>query len=236
MAIGKPLESILYLTSSLLLNLIIFTLLSIYLLIKPYLVEPVQPLRVTLEEPPIHPKHMELRMQKEKTGVKPKGGEGTTTRKGKDLVSASPYAVESKEGDVALPSGKPQEEPSLLEDIEKRVRGRLKEVDREGSPSREIGEVTAVISSGGVGLSGSSRGAVYIPPFPKLYSDEPLSPMKIKVWVEPSGTVSKAQIVQRSGSPHVDQKMIEFIKQIRFEAIKESGVQTGIITFRFKGG
>ncbi|MDW8096341.1 MAG: energy transducer TonB, partial [Aquificaceae bacterium] len=64
----------------------------------------------------------------------------------------------------------------------------------------------------------------------------PLSVFKVRIWVEPSGVVSKVQIVQRSGSPQVDQRMVEFVRNIKFEPIKENIVQTGVITFRFKGG
>ena len=96
--------------------------------------------------------------------------------------------------------------------------------------------MVAVVSSSGIGLSGSGRPAVYIPPLPKVASDEPLSVLKIRIWVEPSGVVSKAQIVQRSGSPQVDQKMLNFVKGIRFESIRDNIIQTGIISFRFKVG
>jgi len=100
----------------------------------------------------------------------------------------------------------------------------------------ELGDMVAVVSSSGIGLSGSGRPAVYIPPLPKVASDEPLSVLKIRIWVEPSGVVSKAQIVQRSGSPQVDQKMLNFVKGIRFESIRDNIIQTGIISFRFKVG
>ena len=36
----------------------------------------------------------------------------------------------------------------------------------------ELGDIVAVVSPSGIGLSGSGRSAVYIPPLPKVVSDE----------------------------------------------------------------
>lgn len=144
--------------------------------------------------------------------------------------------VKREVGDIQVPAGTPKEDVSILREIEQRIKGREKEVEKEGVRGVDLGDIVAVVSPSGVGISSSGRATVYVPPFPSIYSDEPLSPLKLRIWVEPSGVVSKVQVIQKSGSPQVDQKMIEFVKGIRFEAIGERVVQTGIITLRFKGG
>jgi len=226
-------ENLLHLAVSLVLNLILFTLLSIYLFIKVD-VPSKPPLQVYVEDIP-KAEEVKLATGRQTIVQKPKVGEGTV-RRGREKMNTSPMQVNREEGEVQVPKGVPKEEPSLLKDIEQRIRGKQKDIKEEGTKVSELGDMVAVVSSSGIGLSGSGRPAVYIPPLPKVASDEPLSVLKIRIWVEPSGVVSKAQIVQRSGSPQVDQKMLNFVKGIRFESIRDNIIQTGIISFRFKVG
>lgn len=234
MAKEEKMEFLLHLMISLILNLLLFTLLSLYLSVRidmSYL----SPLRVYLED---------LRENKEVTlskgtlesSQKPRKGEGFVA-KGKQKSEASSIETNRTVGDMHVPTGTPKEAPSLLQEIEQKIRGKEKALDREGNVrGAELGEMSAVVSSGGVGISGGSRATIYTPPLPKITSDEPLSFFKVRVWVEPSGVVSKVQIIQKSGSPQVDQRMLEFVRGIRFEPIKENLIQTGVITFRFRGG
>ncbi|MDW8236833.1 MAG: energy transducer TonB [Aquificaceae bacterium] len=105
-----------------------------------------------------------------------------------------------------------QEEPSVLSQIEAKVLSQLKE----GS----LGESKAgSLSQGGFGLDVGERKLIYAPPLPKLYSDEPLSSVTIKIYVEPSGIVSKAQIIQRSGSAEVDRALINFCMSLKFAPV-----------------
>lgn len=236
MDVQKKIENFLYLAVSFFINLILFTLLSLYLLVKVEIPLMVPPLQVYLEEVKnIEVEELKLAAKVDTAHQKPKSGEGILKRE-KEKVEASPMETESKVGDIEVPSGVPKDEPSLLQEIEKGIKGRKKEVEKERIRSTDLGDIVAVVSPTGIGISISERAAVYMPPFPRILSDEPLSPLRIRIWVEPSGVVSKTQIVQRSGSPQVDQKLLEFVKNIRFEAIKENVLQTGIITFRFKGG
>ncbi len=231
----EKLENSLYWGVSLILNLIIFTLLSLYLSVKIELKNPPEPMEVYLQEIP-ELKEIKLTSGKSTPIVKQQAGEGII-KKDRHLVSSSPMEVSRSTGDLQVPAGKPkEEEPSLLQEIEQRVRGREREVEKEGVRSADIGNITAVVSPGGIGLSGGGRATVYIPPFPRISSDEPLSPLRVRVWIEPSGVVSRVQIIQKSGSPQIDQRMVEFVRGIRFEAIRENVIQTGVITFRFKGG
>ncbi len=230
----EKLENSLYWGVSLVLNLIIFTLLSLYLSVRIEVKNPTKPMEVYLQEMP-EIKEVKLASGRGTPNLRQQTGEGIV-RKDRHLVSSSPMEVSRSTGDLQVPAGRPKEEPSLLQEIEQRVRGREREIEKEGVRSADIGDITAVVSPGGVGLSGGGRATVYIPPFPKISSDEPLSPLRVRIWIDPSGVVSRVQIIQKSGSPQVDQKMVEFVRGIRFEAIRENVVQTGVITFRFKGG
>ncbi len=230
----EKLESFLCWAISLLINLIIFSFLSVYLFIQVNMPSPTPPLSLYVEEIP-EVKDIKLSNTKGQAMQRLRAGEGIV-KKGKESVSASPLEVLREKGDVQVPAETPKKEASLLQDIEQRIRGKEKEVEKEGLSGEDLGNIVAVVSPAGIGLSGSGRATIYVPPFPKIISDEPLSPLKVKIWVEPSGVVSMVQIVQRSGSPFIDQKMLEFVKGIRFEPIRERVIQTGIITFRFKGG
>ncbi len=231
----EKLENSLYWGVSLVLNLIIFTLLSLYLSVKIELEKPQEPIKVFLQEVP---EIKEVRL----TSARDYYSKGLYVGKGfineeRQLISSGPMEVSRNVGDVPVPAGNPQEEePSLLKEIEQKVQGRVKDIEAGVVKNVDIGNITATVLPEGVGLSGGGRATVYIPPFPKISSDEPLSPLRVRIWIDPSGVVSRVQIIQKSGSSQVDQKMVEFVRGIRFESIGENVVQTGLITFRFKGG
>lgn len=229
----EKIEGMLRVGISVVINLILFTLLSLYLLVDTGGRAPT-PIKVYLEEVP---KVEEVKYIRKNLSLKQSTKEGKTlAQKGKEERKASPMEVERETGDVRVPEGKSQEEPSLLKEIEQNIKGREKVVETKNAKSSELGEMVFTVSSEGIGLSKSGRATSYIPPLPKIISDEPLSPLRVRVWIEPSGVVSKVQIVQRSGSPQIDQKMVDFVKNIRFEPLKENILQTGVIIFRFKGG
>lgn len=228
---GEKIETVLHLSISVVINLILFTLLSIYLFVKTDGKAP-GPIKVYIEEIPAV-KEVEYAGGSQLSAQRTMREKGVV-QKGREEAKASPMEVERKAGDVQVPAGKPEEEPSFLKEIEQSIKSR--QAEKAEVKSEELGEMVITVSSGGIGLSGGVRATSHVPPFPKITSDEPLSPLKVRIWVEPSGVVSRVQIVQRSGSPQVDQKMVEFVKSMRFEPIKENILQTGVITFRFKGG
>jgi protein TonB len=94
-----------------------------------------------------------------------------------------------------------------------------------------------VVSGSGVGFTKSAtRKILYIPPFPKFRATELPSTFQAKLWVEPSGKVSKVEVLKRSGVPEIDSALVQLLRGIKFEPIEGNIIQTGIITFRFKGG
>ncbi len=228
-------EDIFYWLVSALINLFVFTFLAYILLLKVDIKPESSPINLFLENPaPVVEKVKFSRAKRME--IKPKLGKHTIV-KGKEEASTTPMMLERKDGDISLPTGKTtQEDVSILSDIERKVKGR-KESQEEGTPTKNIGEVNAVISGRGVGFGGGSgRGILYVPALPKFAVEELPSTLRVRVWVEPSGIVSRVEILQRSGVPQIDEKLVEFVRRIKFEPIKENVVQTGILIFRFKGG
>jgi protein TonB len=228
-------EELFYWLISLFVNLLIFSFLSYLFLLKINIKEETPPLNVSLEVP--KQATQEVKFSKGRHAhLEPKEGKHTLA-KGKHVANTTPMVIDRKQGDVEVPSGEEtQEDVSVLSQIEQKVKGR-KETQEEGIKTKEIGEVSAVVSKEGVGFSGGKgRGILYAPPLPRLISEELPSTLKIKVWVEPTGEISRLEVLQRSGVPEIDEKLIQFVKRIKFEPIRENVLQTGIIIFRFKGG
>jgi len=226
---AKSLESILYLLISTFINLIIFTFLAYMLILKIDLKNITPPINLYLQTSQVE----ELKVSRERLiESRPKEGK-LGGQKGKGLKESIPLVVDRKSGDVPVLSKKETEEDvSILSSIEEKVRGKREEQD---VGRKEIGELSAVVSQGGVGFSGGGgRGIAYAPPMPKLFSEEPPSTVKVRVWVDKYGSITRVEIVQRSGVPEIDQKIVEFVRRIRFEPIREDVVQTGILTFRFR--
>jgi protein TonB len=233
MAKGESLlEKGLYFLTALVINLILFTLLSAYLLFARLRDEVNRPITLLLEEMPREEKVIFEKRTKRVGGTK----ENLKKDKGGKPVPSLP-PVETKSGDVPIA---PQEttEESILSEIEKKVKNQKAEITQ-GKPnvSESFGELSGVVSGSGVGFTKSAtRKLLYIPPFPKLRATELPSTFQAKLWVEPSGSVSKVEVLKRSGVPEIDSALVQFLRSIKFEPIEGNIIQTGIITFRFKGG
>ncbi len=235
-------ERSLYFLIAMIINLTLFTLLSAYLLLARSNYQVSKPIKLLFEEPP-----------KEEVVVFNKKGEGEF-EKGKRVGSASsvPPSV-AKETEVSpTPSVPPlinkdldvpinpkeATQESVLSEIEEKVKSKKAENLQSRPTLREdLGELSGVISEEGVGFSkGYTRKILYIPPFPKFRTTEPPSTFQAKLWVEPSGMVSNVEVLKRSGVPEIDSALVQVLRSIRFEPIEGNIMQTGIITFRFKGG
>jgi len=232
------LEKGLYFLTALVINLILFTLLSAYLLFARFSYEISRPITLLLEETPLLkeiPREEKVIFEKRTQragGTKEKLG----SDKGGKLVPSLP-PVATKSGDVPVASKETTEE-SILSEIEKKVKSQKAEISQDKpAVSESFGELSGVISGSGVDLAkGATRKILYIPPFPQLRATELPSTFQAKLWVEPSGRVSKVEVLKRSGVPEIDNALVQFLRSIKFEPIEGNIIQTGIITFRFKGG
>jgi len=233
MAKGESLlEKGLYFLTALVINLILFTLLSAYLLFARLRDEVNRPITLLLEEIPREEKVIFEKRTKRVGGIKEKPEKA---KGGKPAPSLPP--VETKSGDVPIAPRETTEE-SILSEIEKKVKNQKAEITQ-GKPnvSESFGELSGVVSGSGVGFTKSAtRKLLYIPPFPQLRATELPSTFQAKLWVEPSGRVSKVEVLKRSGVPEIDNALVHLLKGIKFEPIEGNIIQTGIITFRFKGG
>jgi len=219
-------EKSLYFLIALVINFILFGYLSLHLIAKDLDIKLPRPIEVFLEE---GTSIEEVVIVKSKSSPK---------EESRAIQSSIP--VEAKKGDVPLSPVKEdvQEEPSILSEIEKKIASGKSESVQGGSKVGEsIGEISAQVSQGGVGFfKESTRQIAYVPNFPKIITNELPSTLQVRVWIEPSGRVSKVEIIKRSGVPEVDQAIVGFVRGIRFEPIKDNIIQTGVMTFRFEGG
>jgi protein TonB len=232
------LEKGLYFLTAFVINLILFTLLSTYLFITRLSHEVNKPITLLLEETPLlkeTPREEKVIFEKRTQragGIKEKLEKAKESR---PVPSLPPVA--NKSGDVPVASKETAEE-SILSEIERRVKSQKAEATQ-GKPtvSESFGELSGVVSGSGVDLAKSAtRKILYIPPFPHLRATELPSTFQAKLWVEPSGRVAKVEVLKRSGVPEIDNALVEFLRSIKFEPIEGNIIQTGIITFRFKGG
>jgi protein TonB len=226
------LEKGLYFLTALVINLVLFTLLSTYLLFKRLSYEVNKPITLLLEEMPRKEKVIFEKRTQRAGGIKEK----LEKAKGDKPVPSLP-SVATKSGDVPVAS-KETTEKSILSEIERRVKSQRAEATQ-GKPtfSESFGELSGVVSGSGVDLAkGATRKILYIPPFPQLRATELPSTFQAKLWVEPSGRVAKVEVLKRSGVPEIDSALVQLLMGIRFEPIEGNIIQTGIITFRFKGG
>jgi protein TonB len=232
------LEKGLYFLTALVINLILFTLLSAYLLFTRLSYEVSRPITLLLEETPLLkeiPREEKVIFEK-----RTQRAGGTKEKLERDKVVKpvpSLPSVAAKSGDVPVASKETTEE-SILSEIEKKVKSQKAEATQ-GKPnvSESFGELSGVVSGSGVDLTKSAtRKILYIPPFPKLRATELPSTFQAKLWVEPSGRVAKVEVLKRSGVPEIDSALVQLLRGIKFEPIEGNIIQTGIITFRFKGG
>jgi len=227
------LEKSLYLFISISINLILFSYLSLHLVIKDINTQVSEPIKLLLEEEPkedvsslIKPISKLAKAPAQKA-VKPQD----------NASGSAPLKAEKGNIPVAPKKDESQSEESILSEIEKKVLSKKAEVNQSNvKVGEQLGEITASIAQGHVGFAGASRQVVFVPPFPKIAVTELPSTMQLKIWVDPSGKISKVEILKRSGVPQVDRSIVDFVKGIRFEPIRDNIIQTGVVTFRFKGG
>jgi protein TonB len=226
------LEKGLYFLTALVINLILFTLLSTYLLFTRLSYEVSKPITLLLEEMPREEKVIFEKRTQRAGGIKEKLQKA---KEGKPVPSLP--SVATKSGDVPVAS-KETTETSILSEIERKVKSQKAEATQsKPNVSESLGELSGVVSGSGVDLAKSAtRKILYIPPFPQLRATELPSTFQAKLWVEPSGSVSKVEVLKRSGVPEIDNALVQLLRGIKFEPIEGNIIQTGIITFRFKGG
>ncbi len=221
-------QTVAYWAGSFIVNLIIFTgFASMFLLTKLDIPER-KPLVITVKE-------VTIKSPPPKPAVK------KTVKKSKEVKQPSITVEKSHEkGDfpVKVEEKRKEEDVKILASIQESVKRRLEEEQEKGTvkSDKNIGSISAVVSGSGIKFMTGNRKIVHTPPLPSLIVSEFPAPLKVKIWVNPYGRVVKAVIVQRSGNAKIDSTLLRYIKSVKFEAINADIVQTGEITFRFRGG
>ena len=240
LSLRTSLEHFLYLVIAFLINLILFSLLYFfvfYISIPPQ--EKLPPLRVEIKEIGSLPASA-LEKPAEKV-EKPKAPKVAKTEQGTSLVPQAPKAIKTERATPQLPVSekgqipvktekKPEESVSLLEEIRGRALERLREREK---LAKEVGEISAVVSEGKLTIKAGSRKLVYVPPSPTFRVREFPSGVRVKIWVDPSGRVVRAIILQRSGIAEVDEGLLRFARKLMFEPIETGELQEGVIIFTF---
>lgn len=240
LSLRTSLEHFLYLLIAFLINLILFSLLYFfvfYISIPPQ--EKFSPLRVEIKEIASLPGGA-AEKPTEKV-EKPKAPKVAKTEQGTKLAPQAPKATKMERATPELPVSekgqipvkaekKPEESVSVLEEIRGRALERLKEREK---LAKEVGEISAVVSQGKLTLKAGSRKLVYVPPPPTFRVREFPSAVKVKIWVDPSGKVVRAIILQRSGIAEVDEGLLRFARKLMFEPIETGELQEGVIIFTF---
>jgi hypothetical protein len=144
-------EKGLYFFTALVINLILFTLLSAYLLFARLSYEVNRPITLLLEEIPREEKVIFEKRTQRAGGIKENLKKD---KRGKPVPSLPPVATKS--GDVPI-APKETTEESILSEIEKKVKNQKAEITQ-GKPavSESFGELSGVVSGSGVDFTKSA--------------------------------------------------------------------------------
>jgi len=205
-----------YLLISAIVNLILFTWLSMVLYqttkITISLAEKkLPPLAVIITEPPPVRK-VAVQTQSERESAL------------KASVQTQPSV---KKAQKTKPKTEEKPKPSLLETL-------LPEVEKELQNEPRVVQTSATVklSSQNADL-GFKRKVIYAPPVEPIEVEYPPSPAVVKITVLPDGRVVSAVFVKRSGNAKVDEAILNFLKNIRFEPIKSKEVQEITVRIEF---
>ncbi len=197
-----------YLTLSALINLIFFSLISLLLYGAAKPVERkvegfLKPLVVSVEIQT--PKVVEAKIETRKVEVK-----------------------EQKPAQKVVKVEKPKEEekPSLLEEVLPEVKSTLEAYQR-------LKTTASVKIKNGKAELKFKRKVVYAPPVQPIKVEYPPSPAVVRITVLPDGRVVSAVFVKRTGIAKVDQAVLNFLKNLRFEPINKPQIQVITVKIEF---
>ncbi len=227
----EAVEEVLYWGISIVINLILFSLLTTVFIVKVQEIPDIYPIKVEIREIKVEkPKRtksvVKAKVTAKKTVMQKTKGTVKKRKAGATLTSAS------EKGDVKVPLQK-EEDISLLAELEKKIESKLKKKEK---VKKEVGAISAVLTGGKLRIKGGTRKIVYIPPTPELISQEFPGAVRVRIWVSAAGDVVKALLLQRSGDVNIDNTLLSYVRAIKFEKVEDKEVQIGEITFSFQGG
>ncbi len=102
-----------------------------------------------------------------------------------------------------------------------------------GKFSPSFGTKLSKLDTGAKGTA-KDRKVVYRPPPPTVRAKVLPPPVKVKIWINPDGTVEKVQLLETTGNPEIDKKIREYMLSWKFSRINSNKKQWAITTIRFK--
>ena len=227
-------EALLWVISAIV-NLILFSLLTVAFIVRVQEVPEIYPLKVQIKQIEVkeEPKPKSVLKatavaKRTEAPPKPKAKIAKKRQAGATLTTAH------EKGDVKVPVQE-EEDVSVLAELQKKIESRLKERRRE-VPKKEVGTLSAVVTAKEVKIRGGTRKIIYTPPPPELVTTEFPSSVRIRIWVSPEGRVVRAILIRRSGNVNIDSALLSYVRKIRFEKVEYAEVQIGEIAFSFRGG
>lgn len=107
-----------------------------------------------------------------------------------------------------------------------------KEGGKVKSEEISFGESLSKIDSS-VNGTASSRSVIYKPPPPKIVTSETLPAVKVKIWINPDGSVSKVELLTTTGDPQANATIISYMKRWKFNKISSNEIQWAVVTIKF---
>lgn len=248
----KILEDSSFLASSIIINVVLFTLLAELFTIKVLPSNYKNTVNVIIENSPPIPKPIKEEVHLKKFTIKRNyaAPKKLMPVKGNNKVLGHHYERSTflhqnelaQKGDIKIPPPKNDQikrkvnDVSVLSSIEENI---LKKAKDQKAPvagdTKQVGNISAMIGTNSSHVSEGSRRIIYLPPPPHIRSGEFPAPMLLRVYVSPSGFVERVVILRRSGSPVVDSEVVSYVKRFRFEPIN-GPTEVGTITINFRGG
>lgn len=78
-----------------------------------------------------------------------------------------------------------------------------------------------------------SRMVVYRPPPIKLETDIPQPSVKVKIFISPSGDVTKVQLLTLTSDPYLNREIVSYMLKWKFNRIEENIIQYAVLTIYF---
>lgn len=250
MSSRQEMQEVPFFLISLLINIFLFSGLAMLFTMKPLISQYQHAVNVELINPPKPkevppPKPLKLqKMHVKQNFSKPLSpAKGYKPSVGNHHLETSALTKKQvfEKGDVKIPIVEhppkaPPKNISVLSSLEKQIQAERKQAqtDIEGA-LKQIGNISATISSRGSYLHEGSRKLLYTPPAPIIKAGEFPAPVLLRIFVSPSGYVIRVIILRRSGIAYVDREVINYVRRFRFEPIN-GPIESGTITINFRGG
>ncbi len=180
-------------------------------------------------------KPKEIKKENKKKISKPKKATGEKVEKEPIIPAVTPPLPENVELDeekITLPEEELPEGDFVDVPVEKVVIKEFKAVSP-GKFNPSFGTEFSKLDSSVKGTA-KDRKIVYRPAPPVVRASAPPPSVKVKLWINPDGTVAKVQLLETTGNPKIDKKIREYILSWKFNKIDSKEKQWAITTIKFK--